>query len=98
MTNSQIAERQGWRGDGSVTMDDERDARYGSGWRQNDPDAERPPWLRQLLRSRRPSQPPLGQNGAASSGKLPVVGPLTPPGRLPGAPSSGMLGRGPSSA
>ena len=79
-------------------MDDERDARYGSGWRQDDPDAERPPWLRQMLRSRRPSQPPVSQNGASPSGRRPVVGPLTPPGRLPGAPSSGVLGRAPSSA
>jgi len=79
-------------------MDDERDARYGSGWRQDDLESERPPWLRQMLRSRRPSQPPVSQNGASPSGKRPVVGPLTPPGRLPGAPSSGMLGRAPSSA
>ena len=79
-------------------MDDERDARYGSGWSQDNPDAERPPWLRQLLRSRRPSQPPISQNGASPSGKAPVVGPFTPPGRLPGAPSSGVLGRAPSSA
>jgi Double zinc ribbon len=79
-------------------MDDERDARYGSGWSQNDPAAERPPWLRQLLRSRRPSQPPVGQNGALPSGRYPATGPFTPPGRLPGAPSSGVLGRAPSSA
>jgi hypothetical protein len=79
-------------------MDEERDARYGSGWSQNDPAAERPPWLRQLLGSRRPSQLPVTQNGASPSGKRPIVGPLSPPGRLPGAPSSGVLGRAPSSA
>jgi len=80
-------------------MDDERDARYGSGWRQDDPDAERPPWLRQMLGTRPPSPPPVPSHGPASPLRhVPSAGPYTPPGRLPGAPSSGVLGRAPSSA
>jgi ribosomal protein L37E len=84
-------------------MDDERAARNGAGQTPFDPDAERPPWLRQLLRSRRASQAPANPNvGSSPSGRLPAVGRAfpqgAPPGRLPGAPSSGVLGRPQSAA
>jgi len=69
-----------------------------------DPSVERPPWLRQMLRSRRASQPPVQRNfpnapssGSSPSGRLPAAGRFVPPGQLPGAPSSGLLGRVPSS-